>query len=101
MNDALIKNYEATFKEQVAVIHAPFETAPYTVAMVEVPRHLSDEEKCEVAFKLTNTIEEVWWKNEGVTYMGPEKTCRSTSTGDFVLVGNRKYKCAFVGWELV
>jgi len=50
---------------------------------------------------LTNTIEEVWWKNEGVTYMGPEKTCRSTSTGDFVLVGNRKYKCAFVGWELV
>ena len=49
----------------------------------------------------TNTIEEVWWKNEGVTYMGPEKTCRSTSTGDFVLIGNRKYKCAFVGWELV
>lgn len=108
MNDALMKNYEAIFKETVAVIHAPFEetpdldyNSPHTVAFVEVPKHLSDEEKCEIAFKKTNTIEEVWWKNEGITYVGPEKTCRSTSTGDFVLVGNRKYKCAFVGWELV
>ena len=56
---------------------------------------------CEIAFKKTNTIEEVWWENEGVTYVGPEKTCRSTSTGDYVLIGTRKYKCAFVGWELV
>ena len=74
MNDALIKNYEAIFKETVAVIHAPFEetpdldyNSPHTVAFVEVPKHLSDEEKCEIAFKKTNTIEEVWWKNEGIS----------------------------------
>ena len=101
MNDALIKNYEAIFKETVAVIHAPFETAPYTVAMVEVPKHLSDEEKCEVAFKKTNTIDKAWWENEGVTKMFGGDACRSTSTGDMVLIGTKKYKCAFIGWELV
>jgi len=101
MNDALMKNYEKTFMKEVVVIHAPFEEAPHTVAFVEVPAHLCDEEMCEIAFKKTNTIEEVWWKNEGVTYVGPEKTCRSTSTGDYVLIGTRKYKCAFTGWELI
>ena len=101
MNEALIKEYAKTFTEKVAVIHSAFDEKPTTVAFVEVAKELSDEEKCEVAFKKTNTIEKAWWENEGVTYVGPEKTCRSTSTGDFVLVGNRKYKCAFVGWELV
>ena len=86
MNDALMKNYEKTFMKEVAVIHAPFEEAPHTVAFVEVPAHLCDEEMCEIAFKKTNTIEEVWWKNEGVTYVGPEKTCRSTSSGDYVWI---------------
>ena len=33
--------------------------------------------------------------------MFPEKTCRSTSSGDFVLIGNTKYKCVRVGWEKV
>ena len=101
MNEALIKEYAKTFTEKVAVIHSAFDEKPTTVAFVEVAKELSDEEKCEIAFKKTNTIEKAWWENEGVTYVGPEKTCRSTSTGDFVLVGNRKYKCAFVGWELV
>ena len=101
MNEALMKEYAKTFTEKVTVIHSAFDEKPTTVAFVEVAKELSDEEKCEIAFKKTNTIEKAWWENEGVTYVGPEKTCRSTSTGDFVLVGNRKYKCAFVGWELV
>ena len=101
MNEALIKEYAKTFTEKVAVIHSAFDEKPTTVAFVEVAKELSDEEKCEIAFKKTNTIEKAWWENEGVTYVGQEKTCRSTSTGDFVLVGNRKYKCAFVGWELI
>ena len=33
--------------------------------------------------------------------MGPEKSCRSTSVGDYVLIGAKKYKCAGAGWELV
>ena len=101
MNEALMKEYAKTFTEKVAVIHSAFDEKPTTVAFVEVAKELSDEEKCEIAFKKTNTIEKAWWENEGVTYVGPEKTCRSTSTGDYVLIGTKKYKCAFVGWELV
>jgi hypothetical protein len=69
--------------------------------MVEVDKKLTDEEKCEVAFMKTNTIDGAWWENEEVTAMFPEKTCRSTSSGDFVLIGNTKYKCVAVGWEKI
>ena len=34
MNDALMKNYEATFMEKVAVIHAGYDETPNTVAFV-------------------------------------------------------------------
>ena len=49
----------------------------------------------------TNTIEDAWWCNDGVEYVGDEPTCRSTSTDDFVLIGTTKYKCSRVGWEKV
>ena len=62
---------------------------------------LSDTEKCEVAFMKTNSINNAWWTNEGVEYVNDKPTCRSTSSGDHVLVGNKKYKCARIGWELV
>ena len=68
---------------------------------VEVAKELSDEEKCEVVFKKTNTIDKAWWENEGVTKMFGGDACRSTSTGDMVLIGTKKYKCAFIGWELI
>jgi len=101
MNEALMKEYEKTFMEKVAVIHAGDDETPHTVAMVEVDKSLPDVEKCEVAFMKTNTIDCGWWENEEVTPMFPEKTCRSTSSGDFVLIGNTKYKCVRVGWEKV
>jgi hypothetical protein len=47
----------------------------------------------------TNTIDSAWWVNDGVEYVGEEPTCRSTSSGDMVLIGNTKYKCVRVGWE--
>ena len=101
MNEALMKNYEKTFMETVAVIHSKFEDAPTTVAFVEVNKNLSDLEKCEFAFKETNTIDKAWWENKSVTPMFDGASCRSTSSGDFVLIGNTKYKCAPVGWEKV
>ena len=101
MKEALMKEYTKMFTEKVAVIHSAFDEKPTTVAFVEVAKELSDEEKCEVAFKKTNTIEKAWWKNEGVTKMFGGDACRSTSTGDMVLIGTKKYKCAFIGWELV
>mgnify|MGYP000610127365 FL=1 len=94
--EALMKTFT---KEKVAVIHSAFEDAPTTVAFVEVDKVLTDMLKCEVAFKLTNNIEDAWWKNEEVTPMFDGKTCRSTSVGDMVLVGKTKYK--FLGTETV
>ena len=99
---ALMKNFEDIGKEEVAVIHSAFGDKPHVVAFVKVDKTLSEEGKCEQAFKLTNTIEQGWWNNEDVEYVGPDKTCRSTSSGDQVLLKNgTKYNCSFIGWEKV
>ena len=100
MNDAIIKNYAEKFTDKVAVIHSAFDETPKTVAFVAVDKKLSDKEKCEIAFMKTNSIDNGWWHNEEVTKMFDGEACRSTSSGDFVLIGNKKYKCAPVGWEL-
>ena len=96
MNEALMKEYEKTFMDKVAVIHAAFDEKPHTVAFVMVDKTLSDLEKCEEAFMKTNTIDDAWWCNEGVEYVGSEPTCRSTSSGDFVLIGKTKYKLSLI-----
>ena len=100
--EALMKNLEDVGKEEVAVIHSAFGDKPHVVAFVKVDKTLTDEGKCEQAFKLTNTIEQGWRNNEGVQYMGPNKTCRSTSSGDQVVLKNgTKYNCSMIGWEKV
>ena len=96
--DALTKTL---LYEKVAVIHAAFEDAPTTVAFVEVKKDATINEKLEEAFMKTNSIDDGWWRNEGVDYIAPEKTCRSTSMGDMVLIGNTKYKCEMAGWSEV
>ena len=101
MNEALTKNLEKTFKEKVAVIHAAYEETPQTVAFVEVPKSATVNQKLELAFRLTNSIEYAWWENEEVTPMFPEQGCRSTSVGDMVLVGTEKYVCVSIGWKKV
>ena len=50
----------------VAVIHSSFEKNPLTVAFVKVDKELDDIQKCEVAYKLTNTIDVPWWKGDMV-----------------------------------
>ena len=101
-NEALTKNYEKTFMEKVAVIHAAFKEEPRTVAFVEVSKSATVNEKLELAFRLTNNIDCGWWENEEVTPMFPDKEgCRSTSVGDMVLIGTEKYVCEGTGWEKV
>ena len=105
--DALTKTLYGDKFEKVAVIHAAFEEVPNvvggfdsrTVAFVEVEKALPIRKKLEIAFVKTNTINEVWWRNDGVTYIGTGPTCRSTSVGDMVLVGKDKYVCKNDGWE--
>ena len=114
-------------KEMVAVIHCnPYKINPHsipgantsssdTVALVEVDASLTDEEKCEQAFTLTNnawqsaywestapgkvgTVIDYWWSNAGVTLM-TNAPVRSTSMGDQMLLQNgKKYTCEATGW---
>ena len=98
MFESLMTNY---MMDTVTVIHSAFEDNPRTVAFVEVDKSASVEKKCEIAFLKTNSINDAWWKNEGVTPMFPDKACRSTSTGDMVLIGTDKYKCEMSGWSKV
>jgi hypothetical protein len=99
------KKTEALMKtlttENVAVIHSAFEDTPRTVAFIAMDKTMSDGEKCEAAYMLTNTITEAWYASDKVDYVGPEKACRSTSVGDFVLVGKTKYECKSAGWSKV
>ena len=97
--DALTKTLYADKTEKVAVIHAAFEDAPTTVAFVEIDAALPIRKKLEIAFVKTNTINEAWWRNDGVTYIGTGPTCRSTSVGDMVLIGKDKYVCDMTGWK--
>jgi len=101
--DALLDTLEDVKnpKEKVSVIHAAFEDNSRIVAFVEVDKSLSIEEKLDIAFVKTNSINEAWWNNTEVTVMFPDKSCRSTSTGDMVLIGKVKYKCEAVGWSVV
>ena len=95
-SEALMSTYLKD-KEKVAVIHSAFEDSPRIVAFVEVKKSLSIEEKLDIAFVKTNSLNEAWWDNKGVTAMFPGETCRSTSVGDIVLIGNVKYTFAPTG----
>ena len=98
MTKALMKTLTT---EEVAVIHSAYEDKPHAVALLSVDKSLSDGEKCETAFMLTNSIDDAWYTGDKVNYIGPEKACRSTSVGDFVLVGKTKYECKPAGWSKV
>ena len=96
--------------EQVAVIHTAFEDKPSTVAFVEVPDDAkSTIDKLEFAYRWTQNIMDSWSLkmpadgNDKVTVVGDTKGgtlgIRSTSVGDQMLVGNKKYVVAMMGFE--
>ena len=93
--EALMKTLttELWLTENVAVIHSASEDTPRTVAFISMDKSLSVKEKLEKAFMLTNSIEDAWYTSDKVNYIGPEKSCRSTTVGDFVLIGKTKYEC--------
>ena len=99
------KKTEALMKtlmtEEVAVIHSAYEDTPRTVAFIAMDKSMSVNKKLEKAFMLTNSIDDAWYTSDKVNYVGPEKSCRSTSVGDFVLVGKTKYECKSTGWSKV
>ena len=95
--------------EQVAVIHTAFEDKPSTVAFVEVPNDAETlTDKLEFAYRWTQNIMDSWSLkgpadgNDKVTVVGDISDgygLRSTSVGDQMLVGNKKYVVASFGFE--
>ena len=107
-------------KQPVAVIHAAFGDTPHTVALVDVPELPSLSETLEYAYRWTNNVMGSWSIkkeffddgepngdfNPNVTVMKPLEVIdgkewghRSTSMGDQMLVGNKKYVVAMMGFE--
>ena len=93
--------------KQVAVIHAAFEDTPRTVAFVEVGERTGNA-ALEYAYRWTQNIFDSWSLkmpedgNDDVTVMGEivdGMGIRSTSVGDHILMGTKKYKVAFAGFE--
>ena len=101
--DALTKALVTKLQcETVAVIHSAMEDSPRTVALVNVEKTLATKEKLERAYMLTNSIDAAWYTSDEVEYIGPEKSCRSTSVGDMVRLENgKKFKCEPAGWSEV
>ena len=94
--------------EQVAVIHTAFEDKPSTVAFVNVKEDMTLIEKLEYAYRWTQNIMDSWSLkmpedgNDDVTVMGDISSgygLRSTSVGDQMLVGNKKYVVASFGFK--
>ena len=96
--------------EKVAVIHTAFEDKPSTVAFVEMPDDAETlTDKLEFAYRWTQNIMDSWSLkmpadgNDKVTVIGDTKGgtlgIRSTSVGDQMLVGNKKYVVAMMGFE--
>jgi len=95
--------------EKVAVIHTAFEDKPSTVAFVEMPDDAkSSIDKLEFAYRWTQNIMDSWSLkmpadgNDKVTVVGDisnGRGLRSTSVGDQMLVGNKKYVVAMMGFE--
>lgn len=96
--EALMKNLLC---ETAAVIHVG-EGGSTTVALVDVEKNATDMKKLEVAFMKTNSINDAWWTNKGITKMFGDGACRSTSVGDMVMLASgKKYKCENTGWSEV
>ena len=96
---------------KIEVIHAAFEDQAETVATVDYVGKINDG--LEYAYRWTQNIMDSWSMkmpgdgNDRVTLMQPlhvdadgkEWGHRSTSMGDQMLLGTKKYKVAAVGFE--
>ena len=106
-------NNERDYIMQVAVIHTAFEESPRTVAFVNIPEDVqSTDDALEYAYRWTNNVMGSWSRtdiedngdyNPNVTLMASlgkgGMGLRSTSMGDQMLIGNKKYKVAAFGFE--
>jgi hypothetical protein len=57
-------------------------------------------DQLDEAFRKTNTVEQDWWTNPGVTPV-VWVPLRSTSVGDVIVGGDGSYLCCAVGWKKI
>lgn len=111
---------------KITVVHTAFEDAPETVAIVTAPADYSEIGALEYAYRRTNNINGSWSRGPeivfgGKTYVNPDYSVdvevvaelpvsertgetlglRSTSVGDLMYVGNKKFKVDFSGFKEV
>jgi hypothetical protein len=108
---------------KVSVIHSAFDDTPHVVAFVDAPEGTEEMEALEYAYRWTNNVMGSWSIkkevfeggesngdfNPNVTVMAPlhvddsgkEWGLRSTSVGDQMLVGTKKYEVASFGFKEV
>lgn len=65
------------------------------VAFVELP-DMDIDMALEEIFRLTNHIDSNWTTNAGV--IAKSKNLRSTSVGDVVVIGNKRFLCEPTDW---
>ena len=94
MNKILNRNLNKVTKQTVYIIHKDWRDGGVkVVAEVYLDKDLSLSQKIDRAFMLTNSIEDAWWNNDDVHALYND---RSTSVGDQVLIGDRKFEyCDF------
>lgn len=88
----------------MTVYHATSRDNRFTDRVWTWPHHYQavarvETDDLDTAFRLTNSIDRPWWKNEGVEILGaPEH--RSTSVGDVIVdAQGNLFHCAVVGWK--
>ena len=64
--DALMKTLNDV---KVSVIHDNGPAGPNVVAFIDMPKSMTTSEKLEHAFMLTNSIDDAWYNNKGITKM--------------------------------
>tara|TARA_B100000900_G_C20365925_1_gene628332 strand:+ start:291 stop:593 length:303 start_codon:yes stop_codon:yes gene_type:complete len=90
MNKILNRNLNKVTKQTVYIIHKDWRDGGIkVVAEVYLDKDLSLSQKIDRAFMLTNSIEDAWWNNDDVHALYND---RSTSVGDQVLIGDRKFE---------
>ena len=94
MNKILNRNLNKVTKETVYIIQKDWKDGgEKVVAEVYLDKNLSLSQKIDRAFMLTNSIDDAWWNNDDVNAL---YNSRSTSVGDKVLIGDRKFEyCDF------
>ena len=79
---------------KVDLYHAAFEDEPEYVASWEFKGSMGHKQAAERVYSASQNLTENGWGRDG----GLNKDFRSTSVGDFVMVGNMKYYVANMGF---